>query len=163
MIQPLIGGISVSVPQIVGNRPREQPRLLLYVGHAAPQIVLRHLAHVHAIEGDFSPIGVMEPQCEHGDRRFARARATDDRRGLARLAGEADMSQRVLLRVRETECHIAERQHLAVRERNAAAHIHRRARLRVGDLRTVSSTSRTRSQHSSALGKVMITICAIIR
>ena len=26
-----------------------------------------------------------------------------------------------------------------------------------------SSTSRTRSQHSSALGKVMITICAIIR
>ena len=85
----------------------------------------------------------MEPQCEHGDRRFARARATDDRRGLARLAGEADMSQRVLLRVRETECHIAERQHLAVRER--------------------TSTSRTRSQHSSALGKVMITICAIIR
>ena len=50
------------------------------------QVLLRHLAHVHAVHQHAAAVDVVEARDQADQRRLARAGAADDRRDLARVA-----------------------------------------------------------------------------
>ena len=73
--EPLVGGLLVAVAQVVGHGAAEQERLLRHEADPAPQVLLRHLAHVDAVHEHAAAGDVVEARDEADERRLAAAGA----------------------------------------------------------------------------------------
>ena len=80
-----------------GDRAGEEHGLLRHEADPRAQVLLRHLAHVDAVDQHAAVVDVVEARDQAGERRLARAGAADDRGDLARVRGERHAGQRRLL------------------------------------------------------------------
>ena len=111
----LLGGVGIAVPQVVCDRAGEQPGLLRHVGDVLTQLVLGHVLDVAAVQEHAAVGRVEQAQHQPGDRRLAGTGRADDGGGLSAAAGERQVVQRVLLRIREAEREVVEAGDLRVR------------------------------------------------
>ena len=89
--EPLVVGALVAVAEVVGDGPREEPRLLRHVADARAELRLRQVTNVNALELERSHGCVEQAQKELGDGRLSGAGVSDDGRGLATAQGEVEV------------------------------------------------------------------------
>src|SRR5579884_2000753 len=98
--------ILFAVTDIFRDGPREEDRFLWHKTDFRPQMLLRHLAHIHAINQDPATVYVVKAWYQADQRRFARTGTADDCRDLARPCLERDVTEGGLFGARVTEGHM---------------------------------------------------------
>src|SRR5207244_2096553 len=86
-------GVGFAVRDVLPNRRAEQERLLQHQADLVAERLQRVAANVLAVDLDLPRLRVVEARNQRGDRRFAGAGGTDDRRDLARLDPNAHVFQ----------------------------------------------------------------------
>src|SRR5665648_583286 len=104
----LVGGVVVAVAQVARHRAAEQKRLLRHETDATPEVLLRHVADVDAVDEDAAAGNVVEPRNETDERGLAAAGAADDSRHLARTGREADAAEHRVFGARIAELDVLE-------------------------------------------------------
>ena len=136
--------------------PENRCALLRDVADLVAQVVLGHLADIHAVDQDRAVGDVVEARDQVDDGGLARAGRADEGRGLARLGGKADVVQRIFFRAGIAEGDVAELDRAPERRREVPA-------ASAGSLMcgSVSSTSAMRSPETEARGRMMNMIDSI--
>src|SRR5439155_21142929 len=88
---------------ILGNRAGKQDGHLWHKTDFRAQILLRHLADIHAIDQEVATVDIVKARDQANQRRFARAGAADDGRHLARGSTERNVRECWLFRAGITE------------------------------------------------------------
>ena len=87
----VVGGVLFAVADVLRDGAGEEDRLLRHEADLRAQLLLRHLAHVHAVHQDAAAVDVVEARNQVDQGGLARAGAADDRGHLARAAPERDI------------------------------------------------------------------------
>ena len=93
LLHLFVGGVELSVADVVGDRAGEQVRLLEHVAEVRLQPELAALFIVHAVDQYLPLGGLVEAAQEVDDGGLARAGLADQGDGLARLDGEVEVFQ----------------------------------------------------------------------
>ena len=91
LLDLLIAGFFVPVPQVGGDGTAEQYSFLRHIPDLIPQLLLGDILDIHAVHQDLSPCYVIEPGDKIDEGGFARSRGSDKRGGLAGFGGEGDV------------------------------------------------------------------------
>ncbi len=83
LVDLLVGGIRIAVPQVVADRAAEQPGVLQHHADVGAELVAREAGDVTPVEGDPTRVELVEPHDEVHERRLARTGRADDGDGLA--------------------------------------------------------------------------------
>src|SRR5260221_6057731 len=100
--------ILLAVADIFRNRSRKEDCLLRHETDFRAQMLLRHLADIYAVNQEVAAVDIVKTRDQAHQRRFARARAANDGRYLARGGAKRNVGERGLFRTRIAEGHILE-------------------------------------------------------
>ena len=106
MVKLFVARVRVAVAKVVGDRSREEPRLLRDIGDPFAKVALAYIAYVLPVKGYFAVGDIVVPEQQLRDRRFAAPRSADQGGGLPLAACKVYLREGVLVGIGKAEGYI---------------------------------------------------------